>query len=124
MIKIILLLFLSVTGFSLVGQDNEQIVRMAKLQIDSTQLAAYKAALQTEIETSIRIEPGVLMLNAVAEKDDPTQITIMEIYANEDAYNSHLETPHFKRYKNDTQKMVKSLELVDVKPIKIAMKPN
>ncbi len=48
-----------------------------------------------EIETSVRVEPGVLLLNAVAEKDHPTHITIMEVYENKEAFFAHLETPHF-----------------------------
>ena len=49
-------------------QENKQIVRLAKLVIDSSQLEVYKAALKQEIETSIRLEPGVLTLYAIAEK--------------------------------------------------------
>lgn len=106
------------------AQDDGQIVRLAKLKIDSTQLEEYNSALKTEIEISLRVEPGVLMLHAVAEKDNPTHITIMEIYADKEAYLSHLETPHFKTYKSTTKDMVKSLELVDVLPIILATKPE
>lgn len=122
--KIIPLLYFSLTMFLLSAQDNEQIVRLAKLKIDSAQLENYNAALKTEIETSLRVQLGVLMLNAVAEKDNPTHITIMEIYANKEAYLSHLETPHFKVYKKITKDMVQSLELVDVMPIVLAIKPD
>ena len=61
------------------------MVRLAKLVIDLTQLENYKAALKEEIETSVRLEPGVLTLYAVSEKENPTYITILEIYANKDA---------------------------------------
>jgi len=95
---------------------------LAKLQIDSAHLESYKVALKEEIETSVRIEPGVLSLHAVSDKDNPTHITIFEIYANTDAYNAHRETPHFKKYKNSTKEMVKSLELVEVVPIVLGAK--
>ena len=98
------------------------MVRLAKLEIDPVHLDAYKAALKEEIETSIRVEPGVLALNAVADKDKPTRITILEIYANVEAYKAHIETPHFKKYKVGTQHMVKSLELVEVDPILLGAK--
>jgi quinol monooxygenase YgiN len=114
-----LALFLSTTIFA---QDRSQIVRIAKLKIDSTQLEKYKAALQEEIETSIRMEPGVLTLYAVAEKKNPAHITIFEIYANPDSYKSHLETPHFKKYKSLTKDMIKSLELVETDPIILGAK--
>jgi quinol monooxygenase YgiN len=62
------------------------VVRLAKLQIDAAQLESYKAALKEEIETSVRLEPGVLALYAVSEKDNPALITVFEMYADADAY--------------------------------------
>jgi 4-carboxymuconolactone decarboxylase len=102
--------------------EQNQMVRLAKLVIDSTQLESYKAALKEEIEASVRLEPGVLTLYAVAEKDNPTHITILEIYADTNAYKAHLQTPHFIKYKTGTKEMVKSLELVETTPLIPGMK--
>jgi 4-carboxymuconolactone decarboxylase len=104
------------------AQENNQKVRLALLEIDSTQLEQYKAALKEEVETSILLEPGVLTLYAVMEKENPTHITILEIYADEEAYKTHLETPHFIKYKTLTNKMVKSLKLVETVPLVPEMK--
>ena len=98
------------------------MVHLAKLIIDSAQLDSYKAALKEEIETSMRLEPGVLTLYAVSEKDNPTNITILEIYADTTAYRAHLQTPHFIKYKTETKDMVKSLELVETVPLVPGMK--
>ncbi len=65
----------------------------------------------------MRLEPGVLTLYATAEKDSPENITILEIYADRAAYESHLKTPHFQKYKQGTLKMVKKLELIDTSPL-------
>lgn len=102
---------------SATAQEKTQMVRLAKLVIDSVQLKSYKAALKEEIETSMRLEPGVLTLYAVSEKDNPTHITILEIYADTAAYKAHLQTPHFIKYKAGTKDMVKSLELAEAVPI-------
>ena len=88
-----------------------RVVRLAELEIDPAQLESYKAALKEEIETSIRAEPGVLTLYAVSVKGYPNQIRIFENYANTAAYQAHLKTPHFLKYKTATQGMVKSLGL-------------
>lgn len=104
------------------AQDSQLVVRLAKLKIDSAQLENYKAALREEIETSIRVEPGVLTLYAVADNEHPTVITILEIYLDADAYKRHLETPHFKKYKRITGVMVKSLELVETTPVMLGSK--
>lgn len=104
------------------AQDSKLVVRIARLKIDSTQLEKYTTALKEEIETSIRVEPGVLTLNAVADKDNPQDVTIFEIYLNGDCYRKHLETPHFKKYKIATKDMIKSLELVETTPILLGAK--
>ena len=104
------------------SQNKNQMVRLAKLVIDSTQLESYNALLKEEIEASVRLEPGVLTLYAVAEKNHPTHITILEIYADTVAYKSHLLTPHFMKYKTGTKNMVKSLELVETDPLIPGMK--
>jgi quinol monooxygenase YgiN len=104
------------------AQQNPQMVRLAKLVIDSAQLENYKAALKLHAETAVRAEPGVLTLYAVYEKNTPTHVTILEIYANAEAYKAHLQTPHFIKYKTDTRDMVKSLELIETVPIVPDMK--
>ena len=106
------------------AQDKNLVVRIARLQIDSAQLDSYKTALKLHAETAVRVEPGVLTLNAVYEKDHPTHVTVFEIYANVEAYHAHLQTAHFKKYKNDTKDMVKSLELVETVPIALESKPK
>jgi quinol monooxygenase YgiN len=104
------------------AQQPGQVIHLAKLQIDPGQLESYKAALKEEIETSVRIEPGVLKLDAVAEKNNPASITILEVYADTNAYKSHLQSPHFKKYKLATKDMVKSLELIEATPVVLTMK--
>jgi quinol monooxygenase YgiN len=102
--------------------EDAQMVRLARLVIDPAHLDAYRTALQEEVEASVRLEPGVLTLYAVAEKDRPTHFTILEIYANRAAYELHIKSPHFLKYKNGTAQMVKSLELVETVPLVPAMK--
>lgn len=103
-------------GLSANAQDT-RVVQLAKLEIDSAKLADYKAYLKEGIETARRSEPGVLMLYAVAEKEHPTHITILEVYADTAAYRAHLQTAHFLKYKKATAGMVKHLELVPVRAL-------
>lgn len=101
----------------------ERLVRIAELEIDPQQLAPYKAALREEIETALRVEPGVLALCAVSLKDHPEQIRLFETYKDEASYRSHLQSPHFKKYKALTQTMVRSLHLIETEPILLGSKP-
>ena len=63
-------------------------MQVAEIEVDATQLEQYKAAVHEQIETAIRVEPGVLVLYAVADKDSPTHVKVFEIYADKDAYQS------------------------------------
>ena len=94
-----------------------QKVRLAKIVVDQARLNEYNSYLKEEIESSMRLEPGVLTLYATFEKERPNRITILEIYANEEAYQSHIKTPHFLKYKQGTLDMVQELELIDSTPL-------
>ncbi|MEO4001199.1 antibiotic biosynthesis monooxygenase [Mesorhizobium sp. CAU 1732] len=100
------------------------LVRMAELEIDPAQLEAYTALLKTEIEASIAMEPGVLMLHAVSLKDQPCHLRIMEVYADQNAYEAHLRSPHFMTYKSATSSMVKALRLIETEPVALRARGN
>jgi quinol monooxygenase YgiN len=100
------------------------MIRLAKIEVDPTQLKAYNTALLEQMHTAVRLEPAVLTYYAVADKKDPSRITILEIYADTTAYQKHIATPHFKKYKATVEHMVKKLELVDVNLIGSAKQPG
>ena len=121
MSKILLICMVIFLAMSTNAQDST-VVRIARLQIDPSQVEQYKAILKEEIEAAVRIEPGVLSLYAVADKNNPAQITVFEIYSSDAAYRSHILTPHFLKYKTSTKEMVKSLELSVNEPIWLGTK--
>jgi quinol monooxygenase YgiN len=106
------------------AQAKIQMVRLAKIKVDPSQLEKYNLALKEQMATAIRLEPGVLTYYAVADKSDPSHITILEIYADTTAYQKHILTSHFKKYKDTVKDMVQSLELVDVNLIAAAKQPE
>jgi quinol monooxygenase YgiN len=109
-------------GGTVAQQADGQYVQVAEIEIDPAQLDAYRAAVQEQIDAAIRKEPGVLVLYAVSEKDNPTHVRVFEIYRDRNAYEAHLGSDHFKKYKTTTEKMVKSLKLVQTTPIMLGAK--
>ena len=95
----------------------EKIVRLAEIEVYPEMLDDYLKFAGEVGKTSVETEPGVLKLLSMQSKADPCKITILEVYADDTAYQSHIKTPHFKKYKEGTAKMVKSLKLIDVAPI-------
>ena len=86
--------------------QEKQMVRIAKIKVHPTHLDAYNKALKEQMNAAILLEPGVLTYYAVSDKNAPTNITILEIYADTIAYQSHIETVHFKKYKTTVKDMV------------------
>lgn len=102
------------------AQDQQMMVRMSEIQVDAKYLAQYNAILKEEAEASVRLEPGVIAIFPMYQRDNATEIRILEMYANRAAYEAHLKTPHFLKYKTETLKMVKSLKLIDMQTIDAA----
>ena len=98
-------------------QYGERIVRLAEIEVVPEYLEEYLTYAKEVGVTSVKVEPGVLTLFSMQTKEDPCKIYILEIYADKEAYQSHLQTAHFKKYKEGTAKMVKSLKLIDTKPM-------
>ena|SRR5215831_6151397 len=116
-------LLLAPFGVAPIGEAMaQQHIQIAEIEVDPTQLESYKSAVQEQIDAAIRLEPGVLVLYSVSNKDNPTHVTVFEIYGDRDAYLAHLKAPHFLKYKATVERMVKSLKLVPVDPIMLGAK--
>jgi quinol monooxygenase YgiN len=115
--KYLLAFFLIFTCNRLSAQSEKRMIRLSEIEIDSNYLKEYNAILQEESRASVQLEIGVIAIYPMYQKESPTQIRILEIYANRQAYEAHLKTTHFQKYKTSTLKMVKSLRLVDMDSI-------
>jgi quinol monooxygenase YgiN len=113
---VVMLLMVSATntGFA---QKEDMMVRISEIEIHSAYVDQYRAILKEEAGASVRLEPGVIAIFPMYQKAEPTQVRILEIYATREAYESHLKTPHFQRYKTMTLNMVKSLKLIDMETL-------
>ncbi|NND51374.1 MAG: antibiotic biosynthesis monooxygenase [Flavobacteriaceae bacterium] len=93
------------------------MIRISEIEIESEYLDEYISILKEESKASVELEPGVISIYPMFQKGNPTQIRILEIYADREAYEAHLKTPHFQQYKTSTLNMVKSLKLIDMTAI-------
>ena len=100
------------------------IVRLSKIEVYPECLEEYMKYATEVGEVSLRTEPGVLTMYAVSEKENPGRITILETYASQEAYKSHIASEHFQKYKQGTLHMVKTLVLSDQMPLNPANRIN
>ena len=101
----------------IIAQNNDMLIRISEIEIHPQFVTEYTDILKEEASVSVQIEKGVVAIFPMVQKENKTQIRILEIYANQESYQSHLKTPHFLKYKSSTLKMVKSLKLIDMNAI-------
>jgi quinol monooxygenase YgiN len=111
-------------GAPAAAEGAQPYVRLAELDIDPAQLARFHAAVREGVEAAVRVEPGVLTLYVVSEKDHPNRVRVFEVYTDERAYQTHIQTPHFRKFRATTDKMVRSRKLLDAVPVILGAKPQ
>lgn len=111
--KIIVAAILFISTLHAKAQE-KQITRIAIITVDSLKTDAYRELLKEQMGTAVKTEPGVISYTVYADKNNPAKLTIIEVYADNNAYLQHRETVHFKKYKAATKDMVTSLELSEV----------
>ena len=95
----------------------KMIVRIAEIEVYPQYLEEYLAFANEVDRLSIEREPGVICLYPMQSAEDSCLIRILEIYASDEAYQQHLKTPHFQKYKQGTLHMVKDMKLPTMKPL-------
>lgn len=126
--RILMILLVSASLFPIAGLAEEvepkmnpevqkNLVRLSRITVEPARLAEYLEFAVECGKRSMAEEPGVLMMYSMSEKARPHVVTILEIYADQDAYQRHIQTPHFQKYKQKTLKMVQKLELLDQTPL-------
>ncbi|MBP3229882.1 MAG: antibiotic biosynthesis monooxygenase [Prevotella sp.] len=93
------------------------IVRIAEIEVRPQYLTEYLEFANEVDRLSVEREPGVICLYPMQSAEDSTHIRILEIYASDEAYQQHLKTPHFQKYKQGTLHMVKDLKLPTMQPL-------
>ncbi|MBR1406745.1 MAG: amidohydrolase family protein [Bacteroidales bacterium] len=104
-----------------VREYGDRIVRLAEIEVDPEMREEYLTFAKEVGTVSMATEPGVIGLFSMQDKTDPCKVYILEVYADQTAYQSHLQTAHFKKYKEGTAHMVKSLKLIDTNPLVTAI---
>lgn len=57
---------------------------------------AFLAAIQVNAAASVATEPGCLVFDVSQDRMDPDVIYLYEIYRDDDAYEAHTQTAHFR----------------------------
>ncbi len=103
-----------------VREYGERLVRLAEIEVVPEKIDSYLEYAAEVGRVSMATEPGVVALFSMQDKADPCKVYILEVYADQAAYQSHIQTAHFRKYKEGTADMVRSLKLIDTIPLVMA----
>jgi hypothetical protein len=83
-----------------------------------------RVAFWTRFEANFRLggNQGPLFLNGLTSPRVPGQLRFFEIYADEIAYNAHINSAHFIKYVDATKDMITSKTLIETVPIQLSAK--
>ena len=100
-----------------VRKYGDRVVRLGEIEVFPDKLEEYLSFAEEVGRVSMATEPGVIGLFSMRDKSDASKVYILEVYADKEAYQAHLQTAHLKKYKEGTSSMVKSLKLIDTNPL-------
>lgn len=63
------------------AQKSRLMIRISEIEIDSNYVEEYNSILKEESRESMKLEPGVISIYPMYQKENPTQVRILEIYA-------------------------------------------
>ncbi len=119
--KFLLLIFLLLLGGTTLVRADENydrnqnmLIRISEIEVYPEYFDEYLRFAQEVAETSVTKENGVVSIYPMMQVRNKYQIRILEIYKDKAAYDKHIASPHFQKYKQGTLHMVKSLDLVDM----------
>lgn len=76
------------------------------IQLKPGQADAFLPHIMKNAEAAPRDEPGCQSFTVLASTEDADRFHFFEVYTDEDALNTHRETPHFKAYQAATADMI------------------
>ena len=76
------------------------------------------------MDAVLRVETCVFAIYELADKNDPTKLTFIEMNADEDAYQLHRDTPHIQKYIHPTKDMIAERVLLEAVPVELRDKHN
>ena len=86
------------------------VVLFVKLRIVEGQVDAFVKRARQHRKRVLASEPNCQRFDISISEDDENIVNLYEVYADDLAFQHHLETPYMKAYMEDTTSMIESRE--------------
>ena len=78
-------------------------VIIAPIKIKEGYKEQFVEAMLDDAKGSMKNEPGCLRFDVIQDGDDPNQIWLYEVYVDEAAFQAHMKTPHFIKWRDSVK---------------------
>jgi autoinducer 2-degrading protein len=86
-------------------------------EIDPEHVGRFIDLVRTQARNSLTLEPGCHQFDVCIAPQDSMKIFLYELYSDENAFNFHLASDHFKQFNGDTANLVRSKSVSTLKRI-------
>lgn len=93
-----------------------EIFRLFRLGLDLSYETDFNQIGYSNFTQSMELEPGTLAMYSSHVPGDKSQQVVLERYASDEAYQRHIDSPHFKAFASLAQKAITSREVVTLTP--------
>lgn len=100
------------------------ITRLFHLQRSLDNVEEFDRVGEHNLTTSIEVEPGTLAMYSTHMPDDPADLYVFEIYADDAAYQVHAASPQFKAYVDMAATNLTGREVIGLVPRLLVEKPE
>lgn len=81
-------------------------ILLVEVSIKPERLDDFLELIKYDAEHSENDEPGCLRFDVLRDSEDPNKFYFYEVYRNEAARMAHRETPHYKKYAEESADML------------------
>ncbi len=103
-------------GDKKVAQTPEMRTNLVMVEVKAEDNQKFTEIVTAEMAQSLKVENGVIAMYAATEQAQPNKWLFFEIYANDEAYEKHRQTPHFQDYLKQTADMVTDKQAIAITP--------
>ncbi len=75
-------------------------VIVAPIKIKPEHKEAFIESMLDDAVGSVSNEPGCLRFNVIQDRENPNKIYLFEVYKDKAAFDAHLQTPHFIKWRD------------------------
>ena len=84
------------------------LVIIAEFEVKPGKLAEFLELAEVDARHSVADEPGCRQFTVTVDREPPDRVVLFEVYDDEAAFDSHLETPHLKAFREGIETLVVS----------------